>query len=132
MKNILLVLIPSFIVYACSIGAVIYGFVKKPDHHWLKIFVFIGILVVMLITDIPCYKDIYKNSTNIVTAEYVEFQSSNTLPCTRKAFFKSASDKFYVYVPIFTRDIAKLEIGRTYEIEYFSYSRVIKGYRLIE
>lgn len=132
MKTILLVLIPSFIGYACSIGAVIYQIVKKPNYFGLKIFIFVGILVFLFVSDMPCYRDLSEKNTNIVTAEYIKFQSSNTLPCTRKAFFRSETGRFYVYIPIFTRDISKLESGKTYEIEYFNNSHIIKEFRLIE
>lgn len=54
------------------------------------------------------------------------------LLCTRKAYFEGETGRFYVYVPVFTRDIAKLEVGKTYEIEYFCNSHVIKEYKLLE
>lgn len=132
MKNILLVLIPSFVAYACSIGVIIYEIIKKSNYHWLKIIIFIGIMVFLTISDVPCYKDIAEQDTHTVIAEYVEFQASSTLPCTRKAFFESENGRLYVYVPIFTRDISKMAEGRTYEIEYFCNSYVIKNFKLIE
>ena len=132
MKNIFLVLIPSFIAYAGFIGVILYEIIKKPKYFLLKIVVFLGLIVALLIFDIPIYKDMVEKSTNTVTAEYVEFQASNTLPCTRKAFFRGDGGQIYVYVPIFTRDIAKMEIGKTYEIEYFCNSHVIKEYKLFE
>jgi len=132
MKNILLVLMPSFIVCACATGAIIYEFIKKPDYYWLKIIVFAGIIAFLIIFDIPRYKDVFEKETRRVVAEYVEFQASNTLTCTRKAFFKGEDGQFHVYVPVFTRDIAKMEIGKIYEIEYFCNSSVIKEYKLLE
>ena len=132
MKNILYVLIPSFIAYAGFIGAIVSEIIKKNKYFRLKIVVFFSLIVALLIFDFPIYKDMIDKNTNTVIAEYVQFQSSNTLPCTRKAFFKSENGEFYVYVPIFTRDIAKIEIGKTYEVEYFCNSRVIKEYNLIE
>lgn len=132
MKNIIIVLIPSFIAYIGCIGAIVYESIKKSNYQLLKICVFVGILLFLLITDIPCYKDVFEKNTTTVTAEYVEFQASNTLPCTRKAFFKSETGQFFVYVPIFTRDIAKMEVGKTYEITYFNNSHIIKEFRLIE
>ena len=132
MKNILLVLIPTFIAYAGFIGAIVYEIVKRPKYFWLRIILFAGLIVVLSIFEIPTYKDIIEKDTTTVIAEYVEFQTSSTLPCTRKAFFKGENGEFHVYVPIFTRDIAKLEAGKTYEIKYFCNSHVIKEYKLIE
>ena len=132
MKNIILVLIPSFITYIVCVGAIVYEIIKKPNYQLIKICVFVGVLLFMLITDIPCYKDVFEKNTTTVTAEYVKFQSSNTLPGTRKVFFENGNDQFSVYVPTFARIVGKLEVGRTYEIEYFNNSRIVKEYRLIE
>ena len=132
MKNILLVLIPTFTAYAGFIGAVLYEIIKRPKYFGFKIIVFTGLIAALTILEIPTYKDIIEKDTTTEIAEYVEFQTSSTLPCTRKAYFKNEDGKFYVYVPIWTRDIAKMEVGKTYEIEYFCNSRVIKAYRLIE
>lgn len=132
MKNILLVLIPTFTAYAGFIGAIVYEIHKRPKYFGFKIIVFAGLIVALTIFEIPTYKDMIEKDTTTVIAEYVEFQTSSTLPCTRKAYFKSENGKFYVYVPTWTRDIAKMEVGRTYEIEYFCNSRVIKAYRPIE
>ena len=87
----------------------------------------------LTILEIPIYKDMVERDSTTVIAEYVEFQSSSSLPCTRKAYFKTDENiRFYVYVPTWTRNIAKMEIGQTYEIEYFLNSRVMKSYRLVE
>lgn len=132
MKNILLVLIPSFIICAGFIGAIVYESIKRPNYYGVKIIVFVGCILFLLISDIPCYKDIAENNVNTITAEYVEFQHGSILLCTRKAFFEGSAGRFHVYIPTFTRDIAKMEVGRTYEIKYFYNSHVIKEYRLIE
>ena len=132
MKNILLVLIPSFTAYAGGIGAMVYEIIKKPKYWGWKTIFFAGLIVALLIFDIPIYQDMIEQNTNTVIAEYVKFQSSNTLPCTRKAYFEGENGRYYVYVPVFTRDIAKLEVGKTYEIEYFRNSHVIKEYKLLE
>ena len=132
MKNIFLVLIPSLVAYAGCVGSIVYASIKRDNYQLIKICVFAAVLVFLIVTDIPCYKDISKRETTTVTAEYVKFQSSSTLPCTRKAFFRNQTGQIYVYVPIFTRDIAKMEVGKTYEIEYFNNSHIIKEYKLLE
>ena len=132
MTNILLVLIPTFIAYAGFISAIVHEIVERPKYFWLKIIIFPVLIVTLTILESPIYKDLIEKDTTTVIAEYVEFQSSNSLPCTRKAYFKSENGRFHVYVPVFTRDIAKMEVGKTYEIEYFRNSHIIKAYRLIE
>ncbi len=132
MKNILLVLIPTFFSYIVAIGVIIYEVIKKPKYYGFKIVFFAGLIVTLSILDIPLYKDMLEKGTKTVVAEYVEFQSSNTEPGTYKAYFKGNNGRFHVYVPIYTRDITKLEVGKTYEVEYFCYSQVIKEYKLLE
>ena len=131
MKNILLVLIPVFIAYAGLIGAMLYEIIKRPKCFGIRAIVFAGLIVTLSILEIPLYRDMIEKGTKTVVAEYVEFQS-NSLPGTRKAYFKGNNGRFHVYVPIYTRDIAKLEVGKTYEVEYFCYSQVIKEYKLLE
>lgn len=133
MKNILLVLIPTFTAYAGFIGAIVYNIVKRPKYYGIQIVLFTVLIVALTILEIPIYKDMVERDSTTVIAEYVEFQSSSSLTCTRKTYFKTDENiRFYVYVPTWTRDIEKMEIGKTYEIEYFLNSRVIKSYRLIE
>lgn len=132
MKNIWIVLIPSFTAYVGFICAIIGEILKRPKIRWLNIVIFSALIIALFVFDMPIYKDMVEKDTAIVTAEYIEFQTGSTLPCTRKAYFKSKSSRFYVYVPTWTRDIAKMEVGKTYEIEFFRNSNVIKEYRLIE
>lgn len=133
MKNILLVLIPAFTAYAGFIGAIVYDIVKRPKHYGIQIVLFTVLIVALTILEIPIYKDMVERDSTTEIAEYVEFQSSSSLSCTRKAYFKTGENiRFFVYVPTWTRDIEKMEIGQTYEIEYFPNSRVMKSYRLVE
>lgn len=132
MRNVILILAPSLIACLCSIGAIINESIKRKKYYWVRIIVFIFIFVFLIVTDIPFYKDIYEQETQTVTAEYVKFQSSNTYPGSRKVFFESESSQFSMYVSMFTRDVTKLESGKTYEVEYFCNSYVIKSYKMIE
>ncbi len=132
MRNVLLVLAPSFITCLIFIAIIFYEIIKKSKYHILRIVAFFCMIIYMIITDVPFYKDIIEQETQTVTAEYVKFQSSNTYPGTRKVFFDSKSGQISMFVPSFTRDVAKLKAGETYEVEYFCNSYVIKSYKLVE
>lgn len=132
MKNIFLILIPSFFVCACAIGNIIYHIVKKPKYYLAKTLFLVAVLVALLMLEFPLYMDIFANNTTTVTAEYVGYQSSNTELGTYKAFFEGRGGRFYVYIPMYTWDITKMEEGKIYEIEYFDNSCVMKEYKLIE
>ena len=132
MRNLWLVLIPSIFIYLCLIGPLVYHIVKKPKYYLPKAIFFACALIFLIATDVPCYKDLCENETRTVEAEYVKFQTGSPVPYTRKAFFEGEDGRIYVYVPTLTRDVAKMEMGKTYEVEYFCNSRVIKEYRLVE
>ena len=114
------------------IGCIAYHIIKKPKYHLLKTLFFVCALVFLIATDIPCYKDLSENETRIVEAEYVKFQSGSELPCARKVFFEDENGQHSFYVPSFTRDVAEMETGKTYEVEYFYNSRIIKEYRVVK
>ena len=132
MKHLWLILIPTFVVYAGGIFVIICDAVNKVNYRCLKSIFMVCLMAFIAISYTPHYKDISQKQTEKVVAEYVRFQSSSTLPATHKAFFENESGKFSVYVPVYTRDIAKMEIGAVYEIEYFCNSHVIKEYKLLE
>ena len=131
MRNLFIVLIPTFIALAGLIYAIVYEIATHAKHCLFKTIVFGLFIVVLLVLDIPTYKDMIEKETITVVGEYKDFQS-NSMPGTRHAFFKNKHFEFSVYVPMATRDIAKMKVGEIYEIEYFKNSKVIKSYRLIE
>ena len=132
MRNIWIVAIVSFIIYASGIGIIINEIIKKRRWLILKTALIVGLIAAVFYTHIPVYQDLINKSTITVTAEYVEYWKKAPFFATREAYFNGENGRFHIYVPTLTRDVAKLEAGETYEIEYFRYSRVIKEYRLIE
>ena len=132
MKNIFLVFSVPFVCYAVFIGIIVHDVIKKPKLYVLRILFLIGLIVLLTILEIPTYKDMFLQKTHTVVAEYVSYQSSNTLPATQKAFFEGENGRLYVYIPIYTRDITNLEAGKVYEVEYFYNSHIIKEYKLLE
>ena len=114
------------------VGVIIYHIICKPDYHILKTIAFVCMIIVMLFFDIPYFQDMAEGETTVVIAKYVDFQSSNTRVGTRKVFFVKDGRQFELFVPGLARDVAKLQEGKVYEIEYFNNSQLIKSYRLIE
>ena len=86
----------------------------------------------LIVSDLPYYKDLTTKDTTVIVAEYVKFQSSNTLPGTRMLIFiNEHGQEISLYIPTITRAVAKMETGRTYEVEFFNNSKVIKEYVLV-
>lgn len=132
MGNIWLVSIPTFVACGGFIGTTIHCFTKKPNYHIPKIVFCVACIIALFVYNIPIIKDLVEGETTVVVAEYSDFQSSNTRPGTRKVFFRANNKKYTLYIPTFTRDVAGLETGKIYEIEYFNNSKVIKSYEIIE
>ena len=132
MGNLWIAMIPTFFVCVVGVCVIIHEIVHKGDFYFLKSVAFACIIIAMFLFYIPHMKDIVGQKTTVVTAEYIDYQDGNTAPCTLKVFFMINNRQIELIVPTFTRDVAKLEPGEIYEIEYFNNSKVIKSYKLVE
>lgn len=132
MNNLWTLLGITIFVIVVSIGFVIYALVTKTDYYILKSLFIIGIAIFFAITDIPYMKDVIEQETTTIIVEYHHFQPSNTRPGTRTLFFESQNGELRLLATTISRTVAYMEEGKTYEIEYFNNSKVIKEYRLIE
>lgn len=132
MTNIWLLLAISIVAYIIIIGFIIFNFIKKGKWYIIINLCMCLMLAWLIVSDYPYYKDLTAKETTVIVAEYVKFQSSNTRPGTRMLVFVNENgQKFSLYIPTVTRAVAKMEIGKTYEIEYFNNSKVIKEYILV-
>lgn len=131
MKNIWLLLFITGIAYVGFIGTILYECLKKVDGSIIKVIFCTICIVVLLVFDFPYIQDLTKQETTIITAEYVNYQPSNTRPGTRKLFFQTADGRISLLIPTVTRAVSELEPGKIYEIEFFNNCRVIKSYKLI-
>lgn len=131
MSNIWLALIPTILVSIVSIGTIIYQFLCKSDYYILKIIAFVCVMVAMIIFSMPYFQDLTENETTIVVAEYKGFEHNSKVG-TRKVQFIQDGRMLELFVPAYARDVAKLQEGQTYEIEYFNNSKLIKSYKPIK
>ena len=112
-------------------AAVIF-FIKKEKHYILIDLIIIATVAYCLISDIPYMKDLAKQETTEVIAVYVEYQTGNVHPGARRLFFENRNNEFNLLAPTITKIHVKMEVGKTYKIEYFDNSKIIKKYTLIE
>ena len=131
MGNIWLALIPTFFVFVVSVGVIIYEFICKADYYIIKIIAFICVVIIMITLNLPYFCYMAKNETTVVVAEYNGFEHISMVG-TRKVRFTENNSVLELFVPGYSQDVAKLQEGKTYEIEYFNNSKLIKSYRLIE
>lgn len=132
MNNLWTLLGITIFVVVVSIGFVIYAFVTKTDYYILKSLFIIGLAIFFIITDIPYMKDVIEQETTTIIAEYHHFQPSNTPPGTRKLLFESQDGELWLLATTISRTVAYMEEGKTYEIEYYNNSKVIKEYREVK
>lgn len=132
MINIVLLLLITIVAHSGFIGTIIYQFARKPDYYVLKILFCMVCIIFLFVYDLPYLRDIVEQETTVTVVEYIDFQSSNTRPGSRKLFFENKNGRISLVTPTITRTVAQLEPGKTYEIEYFNHSKVIKSYKLIE
>ena len=131
MSNIWLALIPTIFVFIVSTGVIIYQIICKPNYYILKIIAFVCMAVAMFIFSMPYFQDIAEDKTTVVVAEYRGFEHNSKVG-TRKVRFTENGIIFDLFVPGYGRDVAKLQEGQVYEIEYYNNSKIIKSYKLIE
>ena len=132
MKNIWYIFGTVVIMSVVLLTAAVIVFIRKEKYYILIDLILIATVVFCLILDIPYMKDIVKKETAEVIAVYVEYQTGNVHPGARRLFFENGEDEFNLLAPIITKEHVKMEVGKTYKIEYFDNSKVIKDYELIE
>ena len=132
MKNIWYIFGTIVIASIVLLTAAVIIFVKKEKYYILIDLILIATVVFCLISDIPYMKDLAKQETTEVIAVYVEYQTGNVHPGARRLFFENENNEFNLLAPVITKEHVKMEVGKTYKIEYFDNSKVIKNYELIE
>ena len=132
MKNIWYIFGAIVIASVVLLTAAVIIFIKKEKYYILIDLILIATVVFCLISDIPYMKDLAKQETTEVIAVYVEYQTGNVHPGARRLFFENENNEFNLLAPVITKEHVKMEVGKTYKIEYFDNSKVIKDYELIE
>ena len=119
----------TFVVLAIA-GIVFY--VKKNKNYILSNILIIFMLIFLLVDSVPYIKDITRQETTEIIAVYVEYQKGSVDPGAWRLIFKDGKDTYKIISPIITKNHVKMEVGKTYKIEYFNNSKIIKNYTLIE
>ena len=112
------------------IGIIIY--VKKEKYYKLsETFIIFGVIF-LFIESIPYVKDLTEQETTVITAVYEEYQIVSAHSMTRRLILKNEDFVYEIISPIITKIHVKMEIGKTYRIEYYNNTKIIKDYILIE
>lgn len=132
MKNIWYIFgISIFAFIVLVIDGVIF-YIRKDKYYILNEIIIAGFLIFLLVDSVPFIKDIVKQQTTEVTAVYVEYQKGSVDPGAWRLIFENESQTYKIISPIITKIHLKMEVGKTYKIEYYDNSKIIKNYILIE
>ena len=124
--GIMIVLIIGLII----IGIVLY--VKKEKHLILCEIFIICSVIFLSVESIPYIKDIKNQEVYVITAVYDEYQITSTSSPTVTLVFKSNGKSYEIISPLVFKFHVKLEPGKNYIVEYYSNTKIIKSYTLIE
>ena len=131
MKNIWLVLLPCFVLYGGLLFVMISEIVTKGKHILFYTVFCIGTIAYFFISaqNVLLFQDLIEKETEFAVGECVKYERSTF---TAKIYFENEGESFVMYMPAYSQKRKDMEKGKTYEIEYFENSRVIKEFKLIE
>jgi hypothetical protein len=112
------------------IALIIYEFIRPGDEHAIKIIVFSLFVVLWPVFYMPYFQDAIEQETTTIIVEYVHHNKGH-LP-VHKYVFVGDMGKIELFAPKSTFPVTNLELGKSYEIEYYKHSKLIKEYKLIE
>ena len=132
MKNLWLASLPYFIVYGLMLLVTILEFTTNGKQ---KVFctlfcIFIIAFMFFYMDHIVLVQDLIEKDTNVIVGEYVKYGRGAV--ASFRVYIECDGKTYFVHAPAYARIVVDLEEGKTYEIEYFVNSRVIKEFKLIE
>ena len=126
MGNLCCVFMIMAFVELVLIATIIYEFIRPGDEYAIKIIVLSLIVVLWPVLHTSYFQDAVEQETITIIAEYDTHQSRG------KLVFVSDMGEIVLTAPGITGIVRDLESGKTYEIEYYKHSKLIKEYKLIE
>lgn len=132
MKNIWYIFSVSVFAFIVLIITGIIFYIRKDKYYILSEIIILAMLIFFIFDSIPYIKDITKEETTEITAVYIEYQKGSVDPGAWRLIFENGNETYKIISPIITKIHIKMEIGKTYKIQYFKNSKVIKNFEFIE
>ena len=132
MKHLLLIIIYRVILMAI---AVIGGFIsaKEDKKHRISEYIATAVVVIFItIVTFPNFKDMIYQETNEIEAVYLECHSESKPFWERTLILKDDDTTYKIVITSLTLLPRRMEKGKTYKIEYYDNSKVLKSCVLIE
>ena len=116
------------------IGLIIIGiifYIRKDKYYILSEIIIIAMLIFLLVDSAPYIKDITQHETTEITAVYVEYQKGSVDPGAWILIFENENGTYKIISPIITKNHVKLEVDKTYKIEYYKNTEIIKNFTVV-
>ena len=120
----------------CSVGLIIIGvilIIKKEKFYKLSIIIIIFLVSSAIICDWNYIKDLTYKETIEIKLIYNGYEDRYTSRYgVKQLYFNNNVESITLFAPTGKKYHLEMNIGKTYLIEYFKNSKVIKSYTLIE
>ena len=130
MSNLGIYLSMNIFFILVGIGVIIYEFVTKAKEYIPKAIFCLICIAFLIYNSTPAFKDVIEQETTTVIAEYVRYQNGSI--AMRNLYFIGDMGEISLEAPAAARIVPKLSEGKTYEVEYYNNSKLIKGFKLID
>ena len=132
MKHLLLIIIYRVIfIVLGSFGC--FDLVKREKKHRLIGYILVVLAVGSIIIDTyPNFKDMICQETNEIEAIYLECHTKSKALGKETLIFKDDDTTYEIIISSLTSLPRRMEKGKTYKIEYYDNSKVLKSCVLIE
>lgn len=107
-------------------------FIKKEKYYIITEIIFFLFLLYVLEDSVRFIKDITNQETTEIIAVYERNVRGSGYPGARILVFQDGGKTYKIMSPRITKIHMKMEVGKTYKIEYFDNTEIIKNYILIE
>ncbi len=132
MQNLWYIYGVMIISWICGICAVIRATIKRERFYIVFDIIIVFLLIYTFISYIPYLQDLTQKETVEIEGEFeIYYRNSNFSPCF-DVYFETDSGREKVIIPKWAFILPELEEKKTYRIEYFKNTQVIKDYELIE
>lgn len=129
MANLWSICIVFLLGFVCLIVGAICDYKKKGNHYVVETIFLIFFALGVAVVGFPYFQDLCEQETSTIVGEYVKHDSGRL---SQWIYISSEEGEIELQRSVVIRPVAHFEKGKTYEIEYFNNSKVIKEYKLIE
>lgn len=132
MRNILLCILPTSIIYLVLLIAIIVLYIKHSKKNVIIATILLILFVIGISFIMPFYKDIFEKKTITFEGTYTNYSSHTGLLLCPELEFTNEDKEVFVYLSSFEYSKYDLSEGSTYKVTYYKNSHAVYSIELIE